>query len=162
MTHVCFYFALILIHSPWHKNGLHLHQRLLRPVIQVQDRLCPSQPPSNKTLPLIDGHVGHDLRKGDMEPVRSITHLLDHVELHVRTLSQIVYLSSSSSEPQDGSPSCFATIPPSPPTLGGVEGSVHVVDYVEVYVEVDQLPHLPPSPRGPLCMIHKQVLHCFG
>ena len=56
-------------------------------------------------------------------------------------------------------------LPQYPPPLqhwGGVEGSVHVVDYVEVYVEVDQLPHLPPSPRGPLCMIHKQVLHCFG
>lgn len=50
-------------------------------------------PPSNKTLPHVNGHGGEEFSKGETNLVKNITHLLDHAEPNVWTQPQILHLS---------------------------------------------------------------------
>jgi hypothetical protein len=60
--------------------------------------LCPNEPAIQQDPPHVDGHDGEEVVKGEIELVRSITHLLDHTERHVWTLSQIHHPSSSNND----------------------------------------------------------------
>lgn len=58
------------------------------------------RPPSDETLPHIDGHGNKDVSKVDPKPMQSTTLLLDHIEPHVWTPPPIVNLYSSNFESQ--------------------------------------------------------------
>ena len=121
------------------------------PQMRVKNWLCPNEPRSNETLPHIEGHGGEDFSKHDLEPVRSITHLLEHVEYPTcgPCLSLSIFLPqvpNHSMGPHLLIPWPFHT-DSCPSTRGGFRGECSRCKFCRMEsIEVNQLPRPPPSP----------------